>query len=210
MRTASMEKSFTLSLLSFTLFVVNRMALASEWDVDSREELPRVMDGCETHFNMKLVSLDGEWESYMHYASEDGTAVLPDNNCEKVTWFQRATTSSAETTEQIQLPMTVSVNKAMLVGHQNGEYRDFYGVLTITMTQKPNNMPFPAYKKVVGENEKSNFLKHGTLSSPPPKMCVFYIGAMGPGEAVLDAHGFHNANCTLESPEVGPYNLISQ
>lgn len=196
-----MEKSLTLFL--FTLFV---MTLAGEWD--SREEPRSVMDGCETHFNMKLVSLDGEWESYMHYASEDGTAVLPDNNCEKVTWFQQVTKSSTETTEQIQLPMTVSVNKAMLVGHQNGEYRDFYGVLTITMTQKPNNTSFPAHKKVVGE--KSNVLKHGMLSSPPPKMCVFYIGAMGPGEAVLYAHGFHGADCILESPEVGPYAMIAQ
>ena len=82
-----MEKILTLSLLSLTLFVVNSWALG-DWNADSREEPRSVIDGCETHFNMKLVSLDGEWESYMHYAAEDGTAVLPDNNCEKVTWFQ--------------------------------------------------------------------------------------------------------------------------
>ena len=184
----------------------NRWALGDR-NADSREEPRSVIDGCETHFNMKLVSLDGEWESYMHYAAEDGTAVLPDNNCEKVTWFQQASRFS-KITEQIQQPMTVGVNEAVLVGHQNGKYRDFYGVLTVTMTQKPNDAPLPSYKKVA--DVESKLLKRGMLSSPPPKMCVFYIGAAGPGEAVLYSHGFHNATCTLESPEVGPYNFISK
>ena len=62
-----------LSLLSLTLFVVNSWALG-DWNADSREESRSLIDGCATHFNMKLVSLDGEWESYMHYAAEDGTA----------------------------------------------------------------------------------------------------------------------------------------
>ena len=104
--------------------------------------------------------------------------------------------------------MTVGVNEAVLVGHQNGKYRDFYGVLTVTMTQKPNDALLPSHKKVA--DVESKLLKRRMLSSPPPKMCVFYIGATGPGRPVLYVHGFHNANCTLKDPTFGPFILTAK
>ena len=193
-RKNSMEKSIIL-LLSFTaLFGTNIWAL------------PVGGDECEVHFTFKLMSSDGEWESYVHYASEDGTAVMPDNNCEKVTWFQLDAKSSAnETTLQIQRPVIVGTNTPALLGHQNGHYTDFFQVLTVTMTQMPNNM-LPSYEKQI--DMESKILKRNTLNSPPPKMCVFYIGAKGPGEPVLYVYGFQNANCTLTTPDVGPECIL--
>lgn len=177
------------SLLSLTLLSV--ICGFGEGSAESLSEMER----CETHFKMKLVSLDGEWESYVHYASEDATAVLPDDNCEKVTWFQQA--SDAKSLEQIQKPMTVDTSKSVLVGHQNGDYKDFFQVLTVTMTQMPN------------DTHPDHFLKHDTLS-PPPKLCVFYIGAKGAGMPVLYTHGFHNASCTLKDPIIGPMILTAK
>lgn len=194
-----MGKSVTL-LLSFTaLFVTNIWALPVGGDVESRTET----DECKVHFTFKLMSSDGEWESYVHYASEDGTAVMPDNNCEKVTWFEQDAKSNE--TLQVELPMIVGTNTPVLLGHQNGHYMDFFQVLTVTMTQMPNNM-LTSYKKQIGMESK--ILKRNTLNSPPPKMCVFYIGAKSPGEPVLYVYGFQNANCTLTTPDVGPECIL--
>ena len=146
---------------------------------------------CETHFTVELVSLAGEWESYVHYASEDGTAVLLDDNCTKVTWFERDTESDAV---QIQYALTVSTDESITIGHQIGKHEDFFGVLIVTMTQKPSNDELLLYKKTNSASE--NRIKQ---SSPPPKMCVFYIGASSPAHPVLYAQGFLNANCTLEN-----------
>ena len=174
-------------------------------DLQGEKSRSSEIDRCETHFKLKLMSSDGEWESYVHYAAEDGTAVLPDSNCEKVTWFQQEDKPRSARI-QIQRPMTVGSDKAVLVGHQNGEYKDFYGVLIVTMTQKPNDTSLPLYKKVIGNSVESYQLaeKRATLSLPPPKMCVFYIGARGPGFPVLYAYGFQNANCVLKNPISGP------
>lgn len=201
-----MEQSLAFSLLSLTLFVICNWSWGfAVRDADFHgEKLRNEVGRCETHFKMKLMSLDGEWESYVHYAAEDGTAVLPHNNCEKVTWFQQNTNSSAGTTVQIQRPMTVG-NKSLMIGHQNGEYKDFYGVLTVTMTQKPNDKLLSLYKKM-----EDDLVKRGTLSSPPPKMCVFYIGATGPGHPVLYVYGFHSATCTLENPAFRPFILTAK
>lgn len=200
------------SLLSLTLFVtINWSCGFAGRDADFHGDKSRSSEagGCETHFKLKLVSLDGEWESYVHYAAEDGTAVLPDDNCEKVTWFQREGKPSADTMGivQIQQPMIVGTDKAMLVGHRNGEYKDFYGVLSVTMTQKPNDTQVSLYRKEIGN--RVGRPKRATLSSPPPKMCVFYIGAKGPALPVLYAYGFHGATCTLKSPIFVPYILTA-
>ena len=66
------------------------------------------------------------------------------------------------------------------------------------MTQKPNNTQ-PLYEEStdVGKN-----LNRGIQSSPPPKMCMFYIGASGPAQPVVYAQGFHNASCAIKSPEI--------
>ena len=186
----NMMKSLALSLLSLTLSTMNNWALSASEEL-RKEAKP---EWCKTHFRLELMSLDGEWESYVHYASEDGTAVMPYENCKKVTWFQQDTKSEAV---QIKQPMTVGTDKSVMVGHQNGGiYHDFFGVLTVTMTQKPNSTQ-PLYKEAinVGKNR-------GTLSSPPPKMCLFYIGASGPAQPVEYAHGFHNATCVIKSPEI--------
>ena len=182
-----MKKSLPLSLLSF--IALFNWALAVDGDSGPRRDIHI----CETHFKYKLISLDGEWESYVHYASEDGIAVMPDNNCEKVTWFQEDATS--KTTEQFQHPVIVSNNKPVVLGHRNAAGEDFYGVLTVTMTQKPNGT-LPLYKKEI--DVESKLLKRDAQSSPPPKMCMFYIGAKGPAQPVLHSHGFHNASCTLK------------
>ena len=184
-------KSLALSVLSFTLL--------NNWGFSVGEELQKEsvkIEWCKTHFRLELVSLEGEWESYVHYASEDGTAVMPYDNCKKVTWFQKDTKSEAV---QIKQAMTVGTNEPVMVGHQNGgKYHDFFGVLTVTMTQKPNNTQ-PLYEEStdVGKN-----LNRGTQSSPPPKMCMFYIGASGPAQPVVYAQGFHNASCAIKSPEI--------
>ena len=191
-----MKQGLAFSLLRLTLFVMNCCSWGSAIrtaDFQNEKSQSGEVGRCETHFKMKLVSSDGEWESYVHYAAEDGTAVLPDNNCVKVTWFQQDTRSSTDTMVQIQQPMTVGNSKAVLAGHQNGKYKDFYGVLTVTMTQKPNDAPLHLYNKVISSSVESNAVRRSTLSSPPPKMCVFYIGATGPGRPVLYVHGFHNA-----------------
>ena len=188
-----------MSLLTLTLFSMNQ----NNWALRVRDtESQKEAKECEVHFHFKLESLDGEWESYVHYASEDGTAVMPDDDCKKVTWFQDDTQSN---TIQVQQAMTVGTNTSILLGHQNGIYKDFFAVLTVTMTQMPNNTP-PLHEKVIDEN----LVPRGTPSSPPPKMCVFYIGATGPGEPVLYSHGFHNASCVLDSSGPGPYLLISK
>ena len=195
-----MKNQFALSMLSLTFFTNIFGSLSiSEEDAEARRE---VEEWCITHFRMGLVSLDGEWESYVHYAAEDGTAVLPHDNCRKVTWFQQDTALKAV---QIQQEMIVDSNNPVTVGHQNGRvYHDFFGVLTVTMTQKPNNT-LASYEKANNVNEK------GTLNSPPPKMCVFYIAASGPAEPVLYAHAFHDANCTLKGPEtiIRPYIILT-
>ena len=200
-----MKQIFAFSLLYLTVLV-------NDWswgfvvrDPGFHGEKSRSDPGrkCEVHFEMELASSDGEWECYAHYAAEDGTAVLPDNNCEKVTWFERDTLN--ETTIQFEQPMTVTTDESLILGHQNGDYEDFYSVLMITMTQKPNHDD-PLYKKVI--SVESDLVKRGTMDSPPPKMCVFYIGASGPGEPVFYAHGFHNASCTLEVPKHGSFEFI--
>ena len=155
------------------------------------------------------MSSHGEWESYVHYSSEDATAVMPDNNCKKVTWFEQDAKSNE--TLQVELPMIVGTNTPLLLGHQNGHYTDFFQVLTVTMTEMPNDIipSYPSYEKEMGVENK--LLKRDTSSSPPPKMCVFYIGAKGPGQPVLYVHGFHDANCTLTTPGVGfECNLLAQ
>ena len=151
----------------------------------------KLNSACGTHFRCELVSLAGEWESYVHYASEDGTAVLINDNCTNVTWFERDTESDAV---QIQHALTVSTDKSILIGHQFGLHEDFFGVLTVTMTQKPSNDELLLYKKMNSAGE--NRIK---LSSPPPKMCVFYIGASSPAHPVTYAQGFHNASCSLKN-----------
>ena len=193
-----MEKSLTFGVALFALFV---WVLAVEGDAEWRSELDR----CESHFKLKLISLDGEWESYVHYAAEDGTAIMPDNNCEKVTWFQEESKSSAEAKIQLQVqhPMIVSANAPVVLGHQNGHYKDFYGVLTVTMTRKPNDTPDLCKKEI------SKLLDRDTLSSPPPKMCVFYIGAKGPALPVLHNYGFQGAICTLKLSEVEPLFILT-
>ena len=189
-------KSFVLSLLTLTLFTMNQNNWALVVDTESQKE------ECEVHFHFQLESLDGEWESYVHYASEDGTTVMPNDNCRKVTWFQQDTESD---TVQVQQAMTVGTDNPIILGHQNGIYKDFFSVLTVTMTQKPNKTP---YEKEDGVGE--DLLIHGTPSSPPPKMCVFYIGATGPGQPVFYKYGFHNASCVLDSSGPGPFTLISK
>ena len=200
-----MKKSFVLSLLSLALFVMNNGTLVVVGDTELRQT--EEADKCEVHFEIQLVSLDGEWEGYVHYASENGAAVLPGDNCKKVTWFQQDTESSADTAIQVQEPMTVDTSKSVIVGIQLGTYEDFYGVLTVTMAQKPNDV-LPLREKLI--SRKRNLLKHSTLSSPPPKVCVFYIGASAPARPVLYEYGFHGANCTLKSPEVSPFVLIAE
>lgn len=179
----------TLSLLSLNLL--------NNWALSVGEELQKErtkIEWCRTHFRLELVSLEGEWESYVHYASEDGTAVKPYDNCEKVTWFLKDTKSEAV---QIKRAMTVGTDEPVMVGHQNGgKYHDFFGVLTVTMTQKPNSTQ-PLYEEATDKN-----LSRGTQSSPPPKMCMFYIGASGPAQPVVYAQGFHNASCAIRSPEI--------
>ena len=149
---------------------------------------------CGTHFRLELVSLAGEWESYVHYASEDGTAVLINDNCTNVTWFERDTESDAV---QIQHAVTVGTDKSVTMGHKFGIHEDFFGVLTVTMTQKPSNDKLLLYEKVNGSGK--NRIKQ---NSPPPKMCVFYIGASSPAHPVTYAQGFHDASCTLKSDVV--------
>ena len=141
---------------------------------------------------------------YCYFYGSFCYAVLPYNDCKKVTWFEEDTESN---TVQVQQALTVGA-ESITVGHQLGKYKDFFGVLTVTMTQKPSNTT-PLFEKA--SNDESDLLTHaGTTSLPPPKMCVFYIGAIGPGEPVLYSHGFHNASCILDSPDIGPYLLISK
>ena len=171
-------------------------SLRDQQDVQWREG--KLNSECNTHFSCELVSLAGEWVSYVHYAAEDGTAVMLDDNCTKVTWFARDTVSEAV---QIQHALTVGTDKSITIGHQFGMHEDFYGVLTVTMTQKPNRF----YEKV--NNAGKNCLKQ---SSPPPKMCVFYIGASGPAHPVVYADGFHDASCTLKSSTITRhFNMIA-
>ena len=140
--------------------------------LDSQDALRRegkLNSKCKTHYTLELVSLAGEWESYVHYASEDGTAVLINDNCTKVTWFERYTESDAV---QIQHALTVSTDESITIGHQNDIHEDFFGLLTVTMTQKPSNDELLLYKKKRMNGAGENRIKQ---SSPPPKMCVFYI-----------------------------------
>ena len=126
-------------------------------------------------------------ESYVHYASEDGTAVMPDDDCKKMTWFEDDTESK---TVQIQQAMMVGTDSPIMLGHQNGKYKDFFSVLTVTMTQIPyNGLPL---REKVSDVGAEDLVTHDTTLSPPPKMCVFYIGASGPGQPVVYSHGFHN------------------
>ena len=181
------------ALLAFSLFIMNQnMWIVS---VDSASEA----SDCGAHVHFQLKSLAGEWESYVHYASEDGTTVMPNNNCEKVTWFESDTETKVVQSERA---ITVATDNAVLLGHINGKYKDFFQVLTVTMTQKPSNKLNGAAENLV--------LSHVTQNSPPPKMCVFYIGASAPGEPVLYAHGFHNASCGLDIVGPGPYNFTSK
>ena len=192
-------KILALYLLTLTLFAINRYNWAlSHVDTESQKERG---EKCEVHFHFKLVSQSGEWESYVHYASEDGTAVMPDDDCKKVTWFEDDTEAK---TIQIQQAMTVDTDNSIILGHQNGKYKDFFSVLTVTMTQMPNNA-LPLREKLNDGSE--SLATHDTALSPPPKMCVFYIGASAPGEPVLYSHGFHNATCVLD-PDT--YTLTSK
>ena len=162
---------------------------------------------CKTHFRLELVSLAGDWETYVHYASEDGTTVLPYDNCTKVTWFERDTESEAV---QIHQAVTVGTEESVIIGYQNsGDYHDFFGVLTVTMTQKPNST-LPLYEKV--NSIDNGHMNHGSQSSPPPKMCIFYVGASAPLKPVVYAYGFHNASCAIRTPEIviRPYGLIAK
>ena len=182
------------ALLIIVMFLINQnMWIVS---VDSASEREPASD-CEVHFLFLLKSLAGEWESYVHYAAENGTAVMPNNSCERVTWFERDTETKAV---QIERALTVTTDDAVLLGHQIGKFRDFYSLLTVTMTQKPNSKLNSVAENLV--------LSHGTQSSPPPKMCVFYLGASAPGQPVFYAHGFHNASCNITGP--GPYVLTSK
>ena len=199
-----MKQSFAFSLLWLIVFVNDwSWGFVVKGPGFHGEELRSEVGRCETHFEMKLISSGGEWECYVHYGAEDATAVLPDNNCEKVTWFEEDTNG---TTIQFEQPMTLSTDESLTIGHQNGHYTDFFSVLMVTMTQKPNHDD-PSYKRVI--TVKSDLVKRGTImDSPPPKMCVFYIGASGPGEPVFYAHGFHNASCTLEEPKYEAFEFI--
>ena len=172
-----------------------------------RESTESISLRCKTHFRLELISLAGDWETYVHYASEDGTTVLPNDNCTKVTWFERDTESEAVQNHQA---MTVGTEESLLIGYQSsGNYHDFYGVLTVTMTQKPSST-LPLNEKV--SNIGESHMNHGSQSSPPPKMCMFYVGASAPLKPVVYAYGFHNASCAIRTPEIviRPYGLIAK
>ena len=122
-----------------------------------------------------------------------------------MTWFEQDTESEAV---QVKQAMTVSTDKSVMVGYQNsGKYHDFFGVLTVTMTQKPNNNTLPLYEKGIDVGKNSN---RGTLISPPPKLCMFYVGASGPAQPVIYAYGFHNATCVIVTPLLRPFILTAK
>ena len=153
---------------------------------------------CPTHFTMELNTSLGEWETYAKYPSEDGTVVDPSNNCEKIAWFTDDPDNPGKKL-QTNRSKTVSPGTPLNYGHQNGTYSDFYGVLSITMTQQPDEMTkHEHYKKQIVLFSKG-LLKRAAdlLAPPPPKMCIFYIGASGPAEPKQAAFGFEGAACSI-------------
>ncbi|KEQ12118.1 hypothetical protein [Endozoicomonas numazuensis] len=188
-----MKKSLFFGL--FICFVPYSLALPV-----NTEGSPPVKDvsDCKTHFNYTVKSSSGEWQTYVHFAAEDGTSVLPEKNCEKVAWFEKDDDDPMKV-RQIQLPLVVSEGDSEILGYQLGTKSDFYGVLSITMVQMPTEGSrlrehYKLYELLV---DKAYSLKKAE-STPPPAMCSFVIAASGPGKPVVTPFSFHGAVCNID------------
>ncbi|MGI9283051.1 MAG: hypothetical protein ACR2PX_25930 [Endozoicomonas sp.] len=154
---------------------------------------------CKTHFNYTIESQSGEWQTYVHFAAEDGTSVLPNKSCEKVAWFEKDDDDPMKV-KQIQLPLAVSEGHTEVLGYQLGTKSDFYGVLSITMVQMPTegsklSEHYKLYELFI---DKAYSLNKKVGSTPPPAMCSFVIAASGPGKPVVAPFSFHGANCDID------------
>ena len=151
---------------------------------------------CQTHFQMQVNSESdsGIWETYAHYSSETGTAVLPAQNCQQITWFEHPDPSAPDTYTQLQKPQWVGKSKPVTIGHQNTPGGDFFGTLTITMTWQPDNeKPTKEYHPYLNNRELKRSVSGDPV--PPAKTCVFFVAASGPAQPVTDSYGYHGAKC---------------
>ena len=190
-------------LLSFQVFALPVGLSGSQGD------LP-----CGVHTLMDISSGSGTWTTQVQFSNEIGEVILPNDSCKVIT--EKGHNVAGDTVQMVQsIPVTENMPQTVAQKLVSGE--NFYAVLIVTMTQQPpsseenqallydnrlkrESLPLnandikPPYKRLLEENA---VLERISDTGPPPKTCVFYIGAKGPAVPVQFATGFRGAECKI-------------